>query len=461
MNRVINFYKRFGKSGRKALNMLKCEPVFKGVPVPFKQTPGRAQYYYAETLHLIPESILYQVRMPSKYADSTESTKYVDVVEAEILKYFDQKVSHNLFDPRSGMNLDLTIDQARQLTRAHASHFEKAESGELQKVLDAYNTSKATVDDLQDKLETLIDQILDHTKGHLKDTYKLYKAAKFAKTCSPLDFVPVVGKDSFTRMFDDVNNALEANSEDKEALAVYESLYHIAEAHESLTSAKLDMQDPDGYETYDQVSYDEAQREHESAQKVFRTFTRTVSEENCPFSEHLHTIHDEYLPAFKSNTQQYESSSAKREAIFGKLESSDAHDHTPDHFKEDLLAYLSGAIILKDHRHRYQAEQYDRYVALNKWIHLTDNMTLKEFSEMYARSLRTQVDISHNFLCPQIDANYDDYGKRTVNPISSTVFYFFFSAHRSRRRFAQVFLSAARFPNEKIRKAYLRFFANA
>lgn len=65
---------------------------------------------------------------------------------------------------------------------------------------------------------------------------------------------------------------------------------------------------------------------------------------------------------------------------------------------------------------------------------------------------------SHNNRSPKIDANYDDYHYRTVNPISSSVFYYFFSGNKLRRNLSIWMLSAARYPNEKIRRAYLKFF---
>jgi len=89
----------------------------------------------------------------------------------------------------------------------------------------------------------------------------------------------------------------------------------------------------------------------------------------------------------------------------------------------------------------------------------TQDVTLREFSERYSSSLVEHVKKSHNNLCPKIDANYDDFEYKTVNPITSQVFYMFFSANRVSRGLSSMFLAAARFPNEKIRRAYLRFWA--
>lgn len=67
--------------------------------------------------------------------------------------------------------------------------------------------------------------------------------------------------------------------------------------------------------------------------------------------------------------------------------------------------------------------------------------------------------MSHNYKCPKIQANYDDFGDRTIRPLNSTIFYYFFSADFAKRTAAQWLLSTVRYPNEKIRKAYMRFFS--
>lgn len=46
-----------------------------------------------------------------------------------------------------------------------------------------------------------------------------------------------------------------------------------------------------------------------------------------------------------------------------------------------------------------------------------------------------------------------------MRPINATVFYYFFSAGRMGKTWAQWLLSAVRYPNEKVKRAYMRFFA--
>ena len=84
---------------------------------------------------------------------------------------------------------------------------------------------------------------------------------------------------------------------------------------------------------------------------------------------------------------------------------------------------------------------------------------MDEFCKDYALLIEVLMENSHNGRSPKIEANYDDYAERTIRPLNATIFYYFFSADRRRRSIAQWLLSTIRYPNEKLRKAYLRFFA--
>jgi hypothetical protein len=110
---------------------------------------------------------------------------------------------------------------------------------------------------------------------------------------------------------------------------------------------------------------------------------------------------------------------------------------TKDKFREDLLKHLAGRIVIKEHRVRYQKEQFDRFIAsLNYWDLKNTNMSLKEFSRAYSRLMRAHTDSSHNYRCPKIDANYDDFGEQTIKPLNATIFFYFFSANRSGKTWA-------------------------
>lgn len=78
---------------------------------------------------------------------------------------------------------------------------------------------------------------------------------------------------------------------------------------------------------------------------------------------------------------------------------------------------------------------------------------------MYARVIESLIEDSNNYKCPKIQANYDEFEDSNIRPLNSTIFYFYFSGNRYRKAFAQFMLAGVRFPNEKLRKAYMRFFA--
>lgn len=137
-----------------------------------------------------------------------------------------------------------------------------------------------------------------------------------------------------------------------------------------------------------------------------------------------------------------------------------ALDADADSFRKDLLKHLAGSIVIKEHRLRYQKEQFDRFI-----ISLADNnlkkanISLQEFSEAYSRLMAAHTISSHNYRCHKIDANYDDFGENTIKPLNATIFFYFFSANRSGKTWAQWMLASARYPNDRMRRAYMRFFA--
>ena len=115
-----------------------------------------------------------------------------------------------------------------------------------------------------------------------------------------------------------------------------------------------------------------------------------------------------------------------------------------DVFRASLLKHLAGSIVIKNHRIRYQKEQFDRFLASTKDFTLQNNkQTLREFSLNYAALIDSMTSSSHNFKCPKIEANYDDFARESILPLSPTIFYYYFSANRSGRSWAQWMLAAA------------------
>jgi len=135
-------------------------------------------------------------------------------------------------------------------------------------------------------------------------------------------------------------------------------------------------------------------------------------------------------------------------------------DEALDTFREEILQHLAGSIVVKEHRVRYQKEQFNRFVLSMQDSSLKNkNLTLKEFCRNYAILIENVINESHNDKCPKIEGNYDDFSERTLRPFNATIFYYFFNGDRRSRTMAQWLLSAARYPNDRVRRAYMRFFA--
>lgn len=93
------------------------------------------------------------------------------------------------------------------------------------------------------------------------------------------------------------------------------------------------------------------------------------------------------------------------------------------------------------------------------WALKNSGQNLREFARNYALLIETMTSVSHNGKCPKIEANYDSFSEHSLKPLNATIFYYFFSANRQGRTWAQWMISATRFPNDRMRRAYMRFFA--
>jgi hypothetical protein len=101
------------------------------------------------------------------------------------------------------------------------------------------------------------------------------------------------------------------------------------------------------------------------------------------------------------------------------------------------LKHLAGSIVVKEHRLRYQKEQFDRFAASARIADLkSGNLTLREFANRYALLIETMTEASHSGKCPKIEANYDDFAEQTIKPLNATIFYYFFGANRAGRTWA-------------------------
>jgi len=60
--------------------------------------------------------------------------------------------------------------------------------------------------------------------------------------------------------------------------------------------------------------------------------------------------------------KEYEKTHEERERVYFHYMNDQTSEYL-DTFRSDLLQHLAGSIVIKEHRQRYQKEQYDRFIS--------------------------------------------------------------------------------------------------
>lgn len=196
-----------------------------------------------------------------------------------------------------------------------------------------------------------------------------------------------------------------------------------------------------------------------SSQSSFGRYTAAADAEAETYAQALAQIEGSSMKELLIALTEHQKAFNEKKRVYLHFMNEQTSEYL-DTFRAELLQHLAGSLVIKEHRLRYQKEQYDRFLISSQDSGLKKtNQTLKDFSVKYALLIEALIEDSHNERCPKVEANYDDFSERKVRPINATIFYFFFGLDRTRRTWAQWLLSAARYPNDRVRRAYMRFFA--
>ena len=117
----------------------------------------------------------------------------------------------------------------------------------------------------------------------------------------------------------------------------------------------------------------------------------------------------------------------------------------------EILSELSHNIFLSEHRLRYQSEQRNRhFVAVSKFTSRFYNLkdkSLEEFIKDYNKFLWFEINRSHLFQSPKIEANYRrNYHDGEVSPVTSLIFFLYFKTDKVKKFFGKLLLAAYRNP---------------
>lgn len=292
---------------------------------------------------------------------------------------------------------------------------------------------------------------------------ELERANSTSVAASVFDSLAMVGDDKPLINLEIVKTAVEEKG-GHDIVAAESSLKQLLKARALLNEAKAQVQAAilaRSQEADVNTSASELQMSEALAQKYGAPVADVELQGDSLYAKQLKETSEGDLAKLLADSERLAEATAEKEALYADYWAGNPDEAVVDDaFRVDLLKHLAGAIVVKEHRVRYQKEQFDRFMASVAVSNLKNrDQTLKEFAANYSRLLGVLLESSHSFRCPKIEANYDDFAEQTVKPLNATIFYYFFSSNRSGKTWAQWMLSSVRYPNDRLRRAYVRFFA--
>ena len=319
------------------------------------------------------------------------SFAYNDEIKSEILNFLGKSIKHDYMQGSRDINLDLTVQECQALYESSDQIREMAESGELQALhqrcvdqAKAVDTGYIKVMDLLDKTgqqinEAEADIYEDLVSAELEGLQRLDSGYQGDR--SILDTLSGVFGDASLENYEIVKRAAEAKG-DSDVINAERSLKSLLMARARLFSAKAAIQEAIIQRMSDDQVHAVQQELDEFRETARRFGIASESEETASsddvYSTQLQQIFDGDMAQLMRDIDACAHSQAERAALY---QSSGEISVDGASFREDLLRHLAGSLVIKEHRIRYQKEQFDRFVASIGYKQLKDTgMTLDQFS---------------------------------------------------------------------------------
>lgn len=427
---------------------------------------------------MLLDEIKWQLKFPSRFAMRDHKRTYLQKVQEETQNFLKTRIQHNHLKPKEGLHLDLSVKEAEILVSASQSVRKLSESGELAKIHDKFEkVSTGLIEEFQ-TVRNQIGEILiqiEHKENEVVEQLRalgLEKLRIHVNHYEDPNFYDVMGLSFGDPSFNNlimVESAIEQEQYAhirEQLIAVKNKLHAYLGLQARYFEIKVELR-----EEYikkvgkdDKEALEELKRLINYRDRYQKSYNRyeLAQSEQTEFQVYINILGETYntriRPLIEKFTE-YEKTYNDRERIYHHYMAEEQNEALQT-FREELFQHLAGSIVVKEHRQRYQKEQFERYMASMQAIKLWGNgLSLRQLTENYADLVEHLIELSHNSRAPHIEANYDDFGERTVRPLNATIFYYFFSADRAGKRLAKLLLSAARYPNDRVRRAYMNFFA--
>ena len=286
-------------------------------------------------------------------------------------------------------------------------------------------------------------------------------------------FSPVIGSLFFEKEYNITSNNLEiithllAEKKTSDLQTAKNQFYQILKGKSEI--AKLNLEISNTYLLRVDSADSDVKREVDQLQVTVKSFESAInkykeSEEGAQdqdtkgLLEQLQQVKDGQIAGLIAQFASFETAKFDYERTYHHFMNEEKSEALTT-FRENLLLFLASNMVIPEHRNRYQIEQMQRFhKSLAQFYIKSPNMTLGEFSVRYGKFIEGHIAESHYYKNPHIEANYDDFQEKTIRPINATVFYYFFRLSKVNRKLAQFLLATIRYPNERVRRAYMRAF---
>ena len=416
----------------------------------------------------VSDEIKWQLRFPTKFAMSDLKLTYLDKVKEETEKFVQARIKHNFIRPDQALSLDLTVGDAELLISANQDVKDLAERGELVKIHSKFDELQKRIDgdylatrnniskvlyQIEEKenalyvqLEELgVEKLQKHGEKSILDIFGLSNGDASFSNLTLVEAAILKGHGASDQL-SQIQNKLQTYIGIK--ARYYEIKVELREEFVKKVS-KNDVAAIDELKALVTLrdQYQNAYSRYQTDDAEYQIYINKLGE-----------IVNRELRKIINDFTEYEKAYNERERVYHSY-MKDQDSESLSQFRNELLQHLAGSIIVKEHRQRYQKEQFDRFLISLYFIKLKGkNLSLNDFAKNYAYMIESLIEDSHNNSCPKVEANYDDYQERTVRPINATIFYYFFQGSAASKTMAQWLLAAARYPNQRVRRAYTRFF---
>lgn len=391
--------------------------------------------------------------MPTRFAMRELKLSYLDKVQSETAKFLNERVKHDFLRPDRELTLDLTVQEAEILISANDEVRAFADKGGLKDLHQKFNELTGRVEaeyfNVREHLAKTL-QVIENKENELYDQLVSEFGLRVKKHGDSAAILDVLGLSSGDSSFDNlsiVEGAIEQGHERAAQLEQIRGWLHMTIG----VKAKIFAIEADLKEQYmnyvaknedDKAYVTEELRKLVALRNAYQdSFSRySVADfakgDYDAFEGQLNELKEVRVKNLVSDFSDYEKIFNERQRIYHNF-ANDSNSESLTVFRSDLLQHLAGSIVVKEHRQRYQKEQFDRFISSlqHNALHKS-HVTLRDFCVEYANMIEILISDSHNDRSPKIEANYDDFGEKTIRPINATIFYYFFSADRRKRTIA-------------------------